>query len=319
MEAQTCAEQKRIQLRNEGQTSFANEELAEFGKTVQNAIDFYLTHLRRQKRAIPLADAIAELLEVKRTGGKSPLYIYSVKLRLSRFETSNPEASVADFTPKDCDEWLSGLHVAPGTQNTHRRDLQTLFSFCVKRGYLEKNPAAATERVKDIAKPPEIFKPKELAALLEHCGDELLPYFAIGAFAGLRAAEIERLTWDEIDFEHRLINVAAEKSKTSRRRLVKIENNLFAWIQPLAQRTGKVAPANLRKRVLKARACAGLTHWPQNGLRHSFGSYWLAKREDAAALALQMGNSPQMIFAHYRELVKPRDAERYWSIAPVAS
>jgi hypothetical protein len=31
-----------------------------------------------------------------------------------------------------------------------------------------------------------------------------------------------------------------------------------------------------------------------------------------------MGNSPQMIFAHYRELVRPADAARYWKIAPDA-
>jgi hypothetical protein len=29
-----------------------------------------------------------------------------------------------------------------------------------------------------------------------------------------------------------------------------------------------------------------------------------------------MGNSPQIVFAHYRELVKPKDAELYWKILP---
>jgi len=31
-----------------------------------------------------------------------------------------------------------------------------------------------------------------------------------------------------------------------------------------------------------------------------------------------MGNSPAMIFKHYRELVKPKDAELYWNIKPEA-
>jgi hypothetical protein len=30
-----------------------------------------------------------------------------------------------------------------------------------------------------------------------------------------------------------------------------------------------------------------------------------------------MGNSPQMVFGHYRELVKPADIERFWNIVPV--
>jgi hypothetical protein len=33
-------------------------------------------------------------------------------------------------------------------------------------------------------------------------------------------------------------------------------------------------------------------------------------------LALQMGNSPAMTFKHYRELGKPKAAERYWQIKP---
>jgi hypothetical protein len=43
----------------------------------------------------------------------------------------------------------------------------------------------------------------------------------------------------------------------------------------------------------------------------------LAHFKDAAALALEMGHTDSgMIFNHYRALVKPRDAERYWNILP---
>lgn len=73
----------------------------------------------------------------------------------------------------------------------------------------------------------------------------------------------------------------------------------------------------MRKKLEADREKAGLLeNWPNNALRHSFGSYHLAQFKDAAALALQMGNSPSMIFKHYRELVKPKDAERYWGIGP---
>jgi hypothetical protein len=43
----------------------------------------------------------------------------------------------------------------------------------------------------------------------------------------------------------------------------------------------------------------------------------LAKHQNAAQLALEMGHvGPQMIFAHYRELVTPEEAQRYWNILP---
>ena len=56
--------------------------------------------------------------------------------------------------------------------------------------------------------------------------------------------------------------------------------------------------------------------WPKNGLRHSYASYRLAQCQDAAKVALEMGNSPSMIFRHYRELVMPQDASAWWNICP---
>ena len=53
--------------------------------------------------------------------------------------------------------------------------------------------------------------------------------------------------------------------------------------------------------------------WPNNGLRHSYASYRLAQCQDAAKVALEMGNTPTMIFRHYRELVMPQDAAAWWN------
>jgi integrase len=155
-------------------------------------------------------------------------------------------------------------------------------------------------------------------------------------FAGLRASEVQKLDWSEVDFESGLIRVPAAKSKTAQRRQVPIAENLAAWIRPLANLRGAVTPLGLRKLFDKCRRTAGfgapgtetdeekkagikLIEWPQNAMRHSFGTYRLEECHDAARVSLEMGNSPQMVFAHYRQLVKPKDANRYWAIkaAPV--
>jgi hypothetical protein len=45
----------------------------------------------------------------------------------------------------------------------------------------------------------------------------------------------------------------------------------------------------------------------------------LAHFKNAASTALEMGHHDTRItFAHYRELVKPKEAERYWNIRPAA-
>jgi len=56
--------------------------------------------------------------------------------------------------------------------------------------------------------------------------------------------------------------------------------------------------------------------WKHTALRHSFISYRVAQTQNVAQVALEAGNSPQMIFRHYRELVRPADAEKWFSITP---
>jgi integrase len=81
-----------------------------------------------------------------------------------------------------------------------------------------------------------------------------------------------------------------------------------------------VTPPGYRVLLESAREAAGIEQWPQNGLRHSFASYHLARFNDAAALALELGHTnSNLVFQHYRQLVRPKQAERYWKIAFVAS
>ena len=51
-------------------------------------------------------------------------------------------------------------------------------------------------------------------------------------------------------------------------------------------------------------------------MRHSFCSYRLAITQDAAKAALEAGNSPQMIFRHYRELTSEDEAKEWFGVMP---
>jgi len=94
--------------------------------------------------------------------------------------------------------------------------------------------------------------------LLECADSETLPFWAIGAFAGLRRAEIERLALNEIDFEAGVIEVKESKSKTASRRLVTIQPNLCEWLAPYRTHTGPVCPVNLQQKINADRERAGL-------------------------------------------------------------
>lgn len=56
--------------------------------------------------------------------------------------------------------------------------------------------------------------------------------------------------------------------------------------------------------------------WKRNGLRHSFCSYRMAVTESADKVAFEAGNSPAMLFKHYRELVTRELGEAWFGIMP---
>ena len=56
--------------------------------------------------------------------------------------------------------------------------------------------------------------------------------------------------------------------------------------------------------------------WKNNALRHSYASYRLADVKDAACVALEMGNSPAMLFRNYRELVTEQQAHEWFALMP---
>jgi integrase len=156
-----------------------------------------------------------------------------------------------------------------------------------------------------------------VARLLENADPHTLPYWVIGVFCGLRSAELRRLDWEDIHWDEKLLEVPTIKSKTASRRFVQLHENALAWLLPYRDRRGLVCPPNLNGRLVADRHTAGIRQWPPNACRHSFASYHLSHFRDPRELALEMGHSrSEVTFRHYRELVRPVEAERFWKIAP---
>ena len=338
-EAETTLAQKLIEQQNYGTAGLSfnerqraeylecAEELQPFGKTIRDAINFYVPHLRALKRTCTAAELVDELLKVKEADGVSKRYLSDLRSRLTRFSDSFDGKPIAEMTAPQIDEWLrslsnkeTGKRLSSVTRNNFRRVLITAFSFALGRGYCVANPAEQSAKAKEVESPVGILTVDQTARLLENAAPELVPYIAIGAFAGLRRAELERLDWKEVDLQSDLIEVTASKAKSARRRFVKIQLNLRRWLQPHAQLSGDVTPPNYPELLDDARDAAGIQQWPQNALRHSFASYHLAQFNNAALLALELGHTnSNLVFQHYRQLVKPKEAERYWKIAPAAA
>jgi integrase len=337
-EAETVLEKKLIEQENFGTAGLAFndrqraeyfdciEALRPFNATIRDAVNFYIPHLHAARRTCAASELVKELLTVKEADGASERYLSDLRSRLNEFSESFDGRSASEITAPEIDEWLrsltdrNGKCLAPVTRNNFRRVLIVAFNFAKGRGYCVENPAEHSAKAKEIESPVGILTVDETIRLLENAAPELLPYVSIGAFAGLRRAELERLDWQEVDLQSSLIEVTAKKAKSARRRFVKIQSNLTKWLRPYAKFSGDVTPSEYRMLLEAARTAARIEQWPPNALRHSFASYHLAKFNDAAALALELGHTnSNLVFQHYRQVVKPKQAERYWKIAPAAA
>ena len=176
---------------------------------------------------------------------------------------------------------------------------------------LEKSGVPLVAAVEDY-----IFSPETMTRMLHHAPADLVPILAIGAFSGIRMAELNRLDWSAVDLDRRIIELRAGQAKTGSRRVIPITDNLAAWLEPL-ERKGMVVPSvKSHHRVVAALAASLKIEWPRNVLRHSFISYRIATVKSADQVALEAGNSPSIIFKNYRDLTTEEQADKWFGIVP---
>jgi len=289
------------------------------GDRLIEAAKFFARHQPDQVEARTVAQVAEELVAQKNGRGMSERYCTDLRNRLRRF-SDDFSVDISTVTTGDAQRWFDGLKLSPQSVKNFRTVLHTLFEFAEARGYIFKggNPVTGTEAIKVTGGEIEIYTPAEISALLKAAPVDFLPVVAIGAFAGLRSAEIERISWKDIDLAGAFITVAAGHAKTKARRLVPIAPNLALWLTPYAKRTGLVcSPDAIRMGRAATVEASGVT-WKVNALRHSYASHRLAQIQNAAQVALEMGNSPDVVFRHYRELVKPDAARAWFAVAPTS-
>jgi integrase len=233
------------------------------------------------------------------------------------------KVDVTRILRQDIEDWLEESEWSPRTRKNYLVTLTTILNFAMAKGYRPDNPAATIDRPILDDRPVGILMVKQVQELLrvaKELDPEMLPLLAIGLFAGLRRSELFALDWSEIDHEHRTIGVKGIKAKTRQRRLVSVGDNLVAWLNPHRKMTGSISPERnidvFSKRLQELTVKAGITPWPHNAIRHSFGSYFLGKSKDENLTASEMGNSPEVIIKHYRALVRDEDVIRFWRLAP---
>ena len=194
------------------------------------AVDYFLEWGPGQLKK-PVAEVVEELLTSKDESLVSDLYIKALRYAFDKF-LQRFKGNILDIRGTEINEWLRGLGMGARSQNNMRQAIKSLFIYAMRRRYLPRDhdELSAVPVVKEPLIDTEVFTPAELIEILCFTPERMLPFMVIGAFAGVRHAELQRLEWTDLLLDRGYVVVRATQSKTGSRRLVPIQENLRVWL-----------------------------------------------------------------------------------------
>lgn len=295
------------------------------------AVRFYAEHFKgSQRRAITVHKAVVAFMKSKKDEGIDMDSSYEKVLPRLR-DGSLGELSLESIGKEQLAEWISIAFAVKGkerahpeTFNTVRRRCVTMWKWARDEGYLARMVKTAPEEIKtrknaaaeDI--PIGIMTVEDWTRALQLFREKyprLLATLVIGGFCGLRRCELMRQKWADIDLERGLLRVTKAKARTPARRFVPVPPAALTWLSGCARDTELIGPSWASDHV-RARLSEANIACPKNALRHSFISYRCAASGSVDRTAQDAGNSPKIVFQHYRELVSPKDGEAWFAVAP---
>ena len=330
-EAETFAEQQRVVRKNEGTAAYAVPleiraeaakcvtKLQPHGVSLTEATDYYLKHVVAFRQAPTVAEIVRRMIDDAKAAGRRDKTISDLRHRLNQFALTFGQRQLDDIALPEIEAWINDPALSARSRINYATKASQLYNYAINHGWAEVNRVDRISRPTADDKEPGILTVEQAEAMLEHAPKlRLLPYVALGLFAGLRSTETLRLDWAAVKFEDRSIIVGAEVAKKHSRRVVEINDTLAAWLRPHVKKKGPVFSRSLFcRQFMKLRKNAEIDPWPSNALRHSFGSYHLAAYGDAIRTAGIMGHrGASMLHNHYKALVTKGDAEKFWALRP---
>ena len=297
--------------------------LKPYKASLEDAAKHYAKHIEATKRSITFNELRVEFLATKKKemdvgadGAIKRVDYRDIKARFNKFAELFGERLVEEISTADIHNWLEDLKLVYSNRNrsNFRKVLSRIFSYATNKSYTTKNPVAEVKVIKVKRVRPAIFSAEQMRLLLEKAPISLRPYIFIGAFAGLRPSETERLLWSDIRADGQ---IHVNKHGKTGSRYVSIQPNLAKWLRLYEKADGNVSVPNAdRKTSALVKELKIFEIWPQDVLRHSFGTAHYCCFEAPGQTAHQMGNEIQTVKRYYLDAVPKTDAAEWWKIDP---
>jgi len=285
-----------------------------------------------EKTIVRLGDHIDRSIQSRAKLKPNTLRNYQTTRRLlvTHFGTNEPVEEIHAGRARDYREWLAKKY-APTTVAREVKRARQFFEYAKDCRIIADNPFAKIGAGSQRNTARKFFVSREVINdVLAACPDnEWRLIVVLARYAGLRIpSELEKLTWERIDWEHNRFTVIVKKKEHIDGHGTRVVP-IFPEVRPSLEKAWAEAPAgslyvvprgrtgnvNLRTGLFKILDCASVAQWPKLfvNLRASRETE-LMRSEPAHVVHAWLGNSREVAEDHYL-MVRDSDYERVTSEA----
>lgn len=272
---------------------------------------------------------LQEMNRLCKRNAVTPGRVTDIKYALSRLAKLLEDPKLRDVDKDMVEAFVDAqldLDYSPRYVKNHVDYLSGLMNWAVKEGHILKNTTLEVH-LGNYKPPVHILKPSELKQLLKHATHYTRAWIMLGAFGGLRSAEIKLIKWDHIRLDENQFYCPGKKN-VGAERWVTMTPPLRAYFEEMLTPAAN-APEGWRRKgyIMKNAHSVTIQRWleklyceadqriPRNALRHSYGSHHLVGFGNQFTTAAEMGHAtPETTYAYYRAAVTKAQADRYWKI-----
>lgn len=248
--------------------------------------------------------------------------IRNICARLQREVAGLSERRVRGIGSAECREMIERVFPGRRQRAKARVILHGIFEHSRRQGWSEGNPLNSM--------PPPRLREREVEPLpwgsirqllrqaLRERHRPCMAALGLMLWAGVRPAEVERLEWQDIDWEEKVICLRPMHSKTGGARHITLQKVLGVWLREAgARERGGICPPNWRRRWKALREDSGIIPWQQDVLRHTYASYYLKQWHSYEKLQVEMGHrSAELLRTRYLNLkgITREQASLFWRV-----
>ncbi len=297
-----------------------------FGQSLTGPVTFspaLTASLNPAVKQVTLGEAVAETIAAKTRQNLRGSYINGLRQYLALFAKGRESTPLAAITVHDLIQWFDTRGERNSSRASNAGRLSAMFGVAMRRGWVAENPVKRLDPVRIDRKVPMVLTPEQCEQLLTMTWErrpKYLAFLVLAMFAGIRPQEIPRLGgWPAIDLEAGTVRIEAAASKVRTRRIVNLMPAAVEWLKFAKEHDSvlmNLCPQGIRRFRWQMKKFIQIWSWPQDVLRHTAASYWLAETQNAGAVSLNLGNSPKILLTHYNGLVTKDQAAKFWAIRP---